>query len=53
MAVLAGDIEEQRALVRDVERVARKLGFDDAIDEWQPDVAWLRGEAAYGLDSAL
>ena len=50
MAVLAGDVEEQHGLFRDVERVARERGFADAIDEWEPDVAWLRGEADYRVD---
>ncbi len=36
-----------RALFRDMERAARAGGFGDAIDEWVPDVAWLRGEAEY------
>lgn len=47
MAVLAGDVEAQRALFRDVDRVAREQGFADAVDVWQPDIAWLRGEADY------
>lgn len=38
---------EQHAMFRDVERVARKRGFGEVIDSWEPDVAWLRGEAEY------
>lgn len=47
MALLAGDILHQQALFRDVDDVARNRGFAEAIEEWQPDVAWLRGEAEY------
>ena len=47
IAVLAGDLAEQHSLFRDVDRVAREHGFADAIEDWQPDVAWLRGEAEY------
>jgi hypothetical protein len=46
-AVLAGQADEQSALLRDMERVARQHGFASAIDDWQPDVGWLRGEAEY------
>lgn len=47
LAVLDGDADEQHALFRDVERVARKAGFDDVLDAWEPDLAWLRGEGEY------
>ena len=33
----------QRRLFRDVERLARELGFGAEIDLWEPNVAWLRG----------
>ena len=46
-AVLTADADEQHALFRDVERVARRHEFRPAIDEWQPDVRWLRGEDGY------
>jgi len=46
-AVLAGEPDEQHALFRDVERVAREHQFGSAIDEWKPDLEWLRGEAEY------
>ncbi|MGB2875502.1 MAG: nucleotidyltransferase domain-containing protein [Gaiellaceae bacterium] len=46
-AVLAGHAEDQHVLFREVDRVARGHGFAGAIDEWQPDLAWLRGEATY------
>jgi len=45
--VLSGDSEQLRALFRDVERLARERGFGDAIDEWESDSAWLRGEREY------
>jgi hypothetical protein len=38
---------EQHAAFGDLERVARRRGFGDVIDGWEPDVAWLRGEAEY------
>jgi hypothetical protein len=41
------DPQAQRALFRDVEAVARARGFGAVIDGWEPDVPWLRGEAAY------
>ena len=43
-AILAtGDVGEQQALFRDAEQFARRLGFDDVVDSWEPDVSWLRG----------
>ena len=42
---LTGDLDEQRALFRDTEALARSLGHGSTIDGWEPDVAWLRGEA--------
>jgi len=47
MAVLDGEADEQHALFRDVERVARASGYGDVIDSWEPDVRWLRGDAPY------
>ena len=38
-----GDLAEQQALFRDVERLARGNGHGGVIDGWEPDVAWLRG----------
>jgi hypothetical protein len=37
------DLEEQRALFRDVEALARERGLGATIDGWEPDLAWLRG----------
>ncbi len=39
------ELGEQQCLFRDVERLARTRGFGAVIDGWEPDVAWLRGEA--------
>jgi hypothetical protein len=40
-----GDLDEQRALFREVEAMAREHGHGRVIDGWEPDVAWLRGDA--------
>jgi predicted nucleotidyltransferase len=45
--VLDRDRASQHELFRLVEQNARAHGFGSAIDEWEPDVAWLRGEAEY------
>ena len=37
------DLDEQRALFRETEALARGLGHSATIDGWEPDVAWLRG----------
>ena len=47
LGVLDGSVEDQHALFRDVDRIARTRGFSDVLDRWEPDVAWLRGDAAY------
>lgn len=39
-----GDVDEQRALFRDTESLARERGHGATIDGWEPDVAWLRGD---------
>jgi predicted nucleotidyltransferase len=36
--------DEQRALFRDMERHARAGGHGAAVDSWEPNVGWLRGE---------
>jgi len=43
--VATGDVDEQQRLFRDVERLARERELGDVIDGWEPDVAWLRGDA--------
>ena len=40
-----GDIGEQQALFREAERIARDAGLGAVVDSWEPDVAWLRGDA--------
>jgi predicted nucleotidyltransferase len=46
--VLEGDAAAQHELFRRIgAAAARTAGFEDAIDEWEPDLAWLRGEAEY------
>jgi hypothetical protein len=47
LAVLDGVVDDQHAVFRDVERVARDNGLDEIVDEWEPDVAWLRGDEPY------
>jgi len=39
------DLGEQRALFRDVERLAREGGHGAVVDSWEPNVAWLRGKS--------
>jgi len=34
---------EQRAMFRDMERLARAGGHGAVVDSWEPNVAWLRG----------
>jgi Nucleotidyltransferase domain len=41
----AGEISEQQALFRETEALARARGHGATIDGWEPDAAWLRGEA--------
>jgi hypothetical protein len=38
-----GGVEDQQALFRETEALARAHGHDATIDGWEPDVAWLRG----------
>jgi len=45
--VLTGEPEAQRELFKLIEPLARGEGFGDVVDSWEPDVAWLRGEAEY------
>jgi Nucleotidyltransferase domain len=41
-----GDLEEQQALFRAAEALARERGLGDVIDGWEPDVPLLRGGRA-------
>ncbi len=45
--VLAGESEAQHQLFRRIEEPARREGFGDVIDGWEPDVDWLRGKGKY------
>lgn len=45
--VLTGEQEAQRELFRRVEPLARRTGYGEVIDSWEPDVAWLYGEGEY------
>lgn len=45
--VLAAEPDAQHELFRRVEAAARRAGFGDVVDGWEPDVAWLRGESEY------
>jgi predicted nucleotidyltransferase len=38
-----GALEDQQALFRETETLAREHGHEATIDGWEPDVAWLRG----------
>lgn len=38
-----GDLDEQQALFRAAEALARAHGHGGVIDSWEPDVAWFRG----------
>jgi Nucleotidyltransferase domain len=45
--MLTGEPEAQRELFNRIEPLARRKGFGDVIDAWEPDVDWLRGKAGY------
>lgn len=45
--VVAGEPEAQRELFNRIEPLARRAGYGDVIDGWEPDVDWLRGEGEY------
>jgi hypothetical protein len=47
IALLEGDASRQRTIFRTVEQRAKEEGFGEVIAGWEPDVAWLRGEAGY------
>lgn len=44
--ILDGRLEEQPALFRDAERLARERGLGEVIDGWEPGVPWLRGDSS-------
>jgi hypothetical protein len=45
--VLTREPAAQRELFNRIEPLARREGFGDVIDSWEPDVPWLRGEGEY------
>jgi hypothetical protein len=45
--VLTGEPEAQHELFKRIEDPARREGFGDVIDSWEPDVEWLRGRGGY------
>jgi hypothetical protein len=45
--VLTAEPEAQRELFNRVEPLARRAGFGDVVDGWEPDLDWLRGTAEY------
>jgi hypothetical protein len=45
--VLVGEPAAQHELCRRIEEPARREGFGDVVDGWEPDVAWLRGQGEY------
>ena len=45
--LLTGQAEAQHELFRRIEEPARRAGFGDVVDGWEPDVRWLRGEGGY------
>jgi hypothetical protein len=45
--VLSGAPDAQRELFKRIEPLARRKGFGEAVDSWEPDVPWLRGDAAF------
>jgi predicted nucleotidyltransferase len=44
---LPGSAAEQHATFVDLENVARRRGVGEVIVGWEPDVAWLRGDAEF------
>ena len=42
--ILDGDLDEQPALFRDAERLARERGLGEVIDGWGPDIPFLRAD---------
>jgi predicted nucleotidyltransferase len=45
--VLTGEPAAQHELFRRIEEPARREGFGDVVDGWEPDVDWLRGNGEY------
>ena len=45
--VLTGEPAAQHELFQRIEKPARREGFGDVVDGWEPDVEWLRGNAEF------
>lgn len=45
--VLTGERKAQHELFELIEEPARREGFGDVVDGWEPDVDWLRGQGDY------
>jgi hypothetical protein len=45
--MLTGEPTAQRELFKLIEPAARRAGFGDVVDGWEPDLDWLRGNSAY------
>ena len=45
--VLVAEPKAQRELFRRLEAAARRDGFGDVVDGWEPDLEWLRGRGEY------
>jgi hypothetical protein len=45
--VLTGEPEPQHELFNRIEPLARREGYGDVIDGWEPDVDWLGGKGGY------
>jgi hypothetical protein len=45
--VLTAEPEAQRELFNLIEPLARRDGYGDVVDGWEPDVDWLRGNGGY------
>ncbi len=43
--IATGDVSEQQRLFRDVEQLGRTYGFGKLVDGWEPELAWLSGDA--------
>jgi predicted nucleotidyltransferase len=46
-SVVAANEDGQREMFRRIEAAARSAGYGDVVDGWEPDLAWLRGDAGY------
>ncbi len=45
--VLGGEPAAQRELFKRIEPLARREGFGEVVDSWEPDVPWLRGDGEF------